>query len=193
MTELIMLSIYGSTALVDLGRFFSFLIYTQSVGPLGRGISQLQSRYLHTEQHRQNKRTRISMPRVRFEPTTPVFERAKTVHALHRAATVIGNWSCYRCLLFSTTTQERNRKINVSILSADHNKKQKQKNVLFFCSRYCNNMVSKHIFNNLYSYMFNFILVCANSERWSFDIDSLFIQYIVLISDQSERVSTNSE
>jgi hypothetical protein len=30
------------------------------------------------------------MPRVGFEPTTPVFQRAKTVHALDRAATVIG-------------------------------------------------------------------------------------------------------
>jgi hypothetical protein len=30
------------------------------------------------------------MPRVGFEPTTPVFERVKTVHVLDRAATVIG-------------------------------------------------------------------------------------------------------
>jgi hypothetical protein len=30
------------------------------------------------------------MIRVGFEPTTPVFERAKTVYALDRAATVIG-------------------------------------------------------------------------------------------------------
>jgi hypothetical protein len=30
------------------------------------------------------------MPRVGLEPTIPVFERAKTVHALDRAATVIG-------------------------------------------------------------------------------------------------------
>jgi hypothetical protein len=30
------------------------------------------------------------MPRTEFEPTTSVFERAKTVHALDRAATVIG-------------------------------------------------------------------------------------------------------
>jgi hypothetical protein len=29
------------------------------------------------------------MPQVRFEPTTPVFEREKTVHALDRAATVV--------------------------------------------------------------------------------------------------------
>jgi hypothetical protein len=29
------------------------------------------------------------MPRLGFEPTTPVFKRAKTVHALERAATVI--------------------------------------------------------------------------------------------------------
>jgi hypothetical protein len=30
------------------------------------------------------------MPQVKFEPTTPVFQRAKRVHALDRAATVIG-------------------------------------------------------------------------------------------------------
>jgi hypothetical protein len=30
------------------------------------------------------------MPHVGFEPTIPVFEWAKTVHALDRAATVIG-------------------------------------------------------------------------------------------------------
>jgi hypothetical protein len=33
------------------------------------------------------------MPRVEFEPTIPVFERAKTVHALDRAATVVGSFS----------------------------------------------------------------------------------------------------
>jgi hypothetical protein len=38
-------------------RIFSFLIYTQSVGLLGRGISPLQGRYLHTEQNKQNKST----------------------------------------------------------------------------------------------------------------------------------------
>jgi hypothetical protein len=31
------------------------------------------------------------MPRVGFEPMIPAFERAKTVYALDRAATVIGN------------------------------------------------------------------------------------------------------
>jgi hypothetical protein len=46
-------SIHGSTALVDLSRFFNFLIYTQStVGLLGRGISPSQGRYLYTEQHK---------------------------------------------------------------------------------------------------------------------------------------------
>jgi hypothetical protein len=38
----------------------------------------------------QNKRIYTSMPRVEFEPTTSVLERAKTVHALDRAATVMG-------------------------------------------------------------------------------------------------------
>jgi hypothetical protein len=37
-----------------------------------------------TEQHKQNKRTQTSMPLVEFEPTIPVFERVKTVHALDR-------------------------------------------------------------------------------------------------------------
>jgi hypothetical protein len=43
---------------------------------------------LRTTQTR-NKRTQASVPRVGFEPTVSVFERAKTVHALDRAATVI--------------------------------------------------------------------------------------------------------
>jgi hypothetical protein len=30
------------------------------------------------------------MPEAEFEPTVPMFERAKTVHALDRAATVTG-------------------------------------------------------------------------------------------------------
>jgi hypothetical protein len=38
----------------------------------------------------QNKRTQTYMPEVGFEPTIPAFERAKRVHALARAATVIG-------------------------------------------------------------------------------------------------------
>jgi hypothetical protein len=43
------LSIYGSTALVDLGRFFSLLIYTQTAEILGWGISPPQGHYLHTD------------------------------------------------------------------------------------------------------------------------------------------------
>jgi hypothetical protein len=39
-------------SLVDLGRIFCFLIYTQSEGLLGRGISPSQGRYLHTGQHK---------------------------------------------------------------------------------------------------------------------------------------------
>jgi hypothetical protein len=42
------------------------------------------------------------MHQVGFEPTTPVFERVKTVHALDCTATVIGKYGDYReqiCLL----------------------------------------------------------------------------------------------
>jgi hypothetical protein len=49
------ISIYGSTVLLlELGRNVSFLIYTQSVGLLGREISPSQGRYLHTEHHKHN-------------------------------------------------------------------------------------------------------------------------------------------
>jgi hypothetical protein len=41
----------------------------------------------HTHTHQ------ISLPEVVFEPMIPVFERTKTVHALDRAATVIGVWT----------------------------------------------------------------------------------------------------
>jgi hypothetical protein len=37
----------------------------------------------------QNKFTQTSMPLLGFEPTTTALERAKTIHALDRAATVI--------------------------------------------------------------------------------------------------------
>jgi hypothetical protein len=43
----------------------------------------------HRTTQTQNKRAQTSMSEVGFEATIPMFERAKTVHALHRAATVI--------------------------------------------------------------------------------------------------------
>jgi hypothetical protein len=84
------LSIHGFTALLYLCRFFIFLIYTQSVGLLERGISPSQGRYLHPEQHKYRINAQLSMSQMGFKPTIPVFEWAKTVHALDRAATVIG-------------------------------------------------------------------------------------------------------
>jgi hypothetical protein len=38
----------------------------------------------------QNKSKQTSMPLVGFEPTIPVFDRAKTVHVSDSATTVIG-------------------------------------------------------------------------------------------------------
>jgi hypothetical protein len=102
------ISIYVSTALVEIGRFFSFLIHTPLRGLLGRGIRRSQGRYLHTERHKQSKRTQTSMPRVELEPTIPVFEKAKTVHALDRAAIVIGVCSFYKLKNSSNTEQQRN-------------------------------------------------------------------------------------
>jgi hypothetical protein len=54
----------------------------------------------HLRTHRttqaQNKRTQTSMLWVGFEPTISAFKRAKTIHALARAATVIGSVLIYR-------------------------------------------------------------------------------------------------
>jgi hypothetical protein len=44
----------------------------------------------HRTTQTQNKRTQTSMSRVGFKPMIPVLEQAKTVHALDRVATVIG-------------------------------------------------------------------------------------------------------
>jgi hypothetical protein len=44
----------------------------------------------HRTAQTQNERTQSYMSRVGSEPTIPLFERAKTVHALDRAAAVIG-------------------------------------------------------------------------------------------------------
>jgi hypothetical protein len=70
--------------------FQFFNPYTPAVGLPGQGISPSQGRCSQTEQHKQNKRTQICMPRVGIKPKFPVFEPAKTVHALDHAANVIG-------------------------------------------------------------------------------------------------------
>jgi hypothetical protein len=44
----------------------------------------------HKAAEKQNKGTEISMPQVGFEPTIPVFQGAKRVHALDSAVNVIG-------------------------------------------------------------------------------------------------------
>jgi hypothetical protein len=76
---------------VEPSSLFSFLIsYTQSVGLLERGISPSQGLYLYTEQYKHRINAQTSMLRVGFEPMAPVFERAKTIHASYRSATVIG-------------------------------------------------------------------------------------------------------
>jgi hypothetical protein len=83
--------IYGSIALVDLDRYFSFL-FLYALGRTPWMGDQLVARPLHTQRTIQthNKRTQTSMHWVGFEPKITVFEGAKTVHASYRAATAIG-------------------------------------------------------------------------------------------------------
>jgi hypothetical protein len=69
--------------------FYNSLIYTVSRTPWA-GISSPQDRYLHRITQTQDKRRQIFMPRMGFEPSSPMLERAKTVHASDREANVIG-------------------------------------------------------------------------------------------------------
>jgi hypothetical protein len=76
--------------LLDIGHFFSFLIlYT--VGRTPWTTDQAVTRPLSAQRtaQTQNKCTQTPMLQVRIELTVPVFGRAKTVHALDRAATVV--------------------------------------------------------------------------------------------------------
>ena len=75
---------------VSMKRFvlLQFLNLRRSAGPHGRGISLTQVRYLHTNSI---NRRQTSIPWVKFEPTIPMFEWAKTRHASGYAATVIGD------------------------------------------------------------------------------------------------------
>jgi hypothetical protein len=78
------------TVLVGPCPLLSFLIlYAVGRTPLW-GISQTQSLYLHTRQHRRkiNEQHKTTTLRVGFEPTIQAFQRAKTVHALDREANV---------------------------------------------------------------------------------------------------------
>jgi hypothetical protein len=73
------------------GRFFSFLIlYTVGWAPWTGDQPVARPLFAHRTTQKQNKHTQTSISRVGFEPTIPVFELAKTVHALDRAATEIG-------------------------------------------------------------------------------------------------------
>jgi hypothetical protein len=73
---------------------FSFVIILQTVGLFGRVISPSHGFYLNKGQHKHRINTythQKSMPCVGFEPTISASERAKTVHALDRSATVTGS------------------------------------------------------------------------------------------------------
>jgi hypothetical protein len=77
--------------LLGLGSFSSFLIlYTVGRTAWTRDQPVAGPLPIHRTIQTQNKRTQTSVPRVGFKLTIPMFERARTLNALDRAATVIG-------------------------------------------------------------------------------------------------------
>jgi hypothetical protein len=90
------LYVWLHSPLLGLVRSFSFLIFTQSIRLLGRGISQPVARTLLAKRTAQTqKNSQTAMPQVGFEPKIPLFEHVKTVLALDIAATVIGVLACH--------------------------------------------------------------------------------------------------
>jgi hypothetical protein len=99
--------------------FSSVIIFTQTVGLLRRVISPLQGRYLNTGQHKHriNAYThQTTMPWVGFEPTIQASERAKTVHDLDRAATVI---SALKPIITCRIYYDRTRRYDYSLKLLD--------------------------------------------------------------------------
>jgi hypothetical protein len=86
------LTVYGSTALCWTLAVFSVSWSFYTVGRTPWKGDQPVARPLpaHRTIQTQNKSTQTFMSPVGFEPTIPASKRAKTVHALDRAATVIG-------------------------------------------------------------------------------------------------------
>jgi hypothetical protein len=71
--------------------FFNFVILYTVGRTLWTGDQPVVSSLpAHRTTQTQNKSTQISVPRVGFETTASVFEQAKTVHTLVRAAAVTG-------------------------------------------------------------------------------------------------------
>jgi hypothetical protein len=71
------------------------------------------------------------MLRVGFEPTTPVFERAKIFHALDRADTVIGKTDTYLGFLWFTSDTD-------TVYKADHD------SFIIYSIRCCNQRRAKN-------------------------------------------------
>jgi hypothetical protein len=87
---------------------FSFLIlYTVGRTPWTSDQPVARPLPKHRTTQTQNKCRQTLIPRAGFEPTIPVFERAKTFHVLDRAAPVIGYEVCTSLLLLYCRKESR--------------------------------------------------------------------------------------
>jgi hypothetical protein len=96
---------------------FSFLIVGHSVGLLGLGIGPVArpvSTHTTVQAHIKSRQT---MPLLGFEPTIPAFEKAKTVHALDRAATANGLSLIYIKIFCNGEWKLWNKQFRVTIAS----------------------------------------------------------------------------
>jgi hypothetical protein len=83
------LSIYDYSPSLSLGRFFYLLQSRQDSFHWGSACRKAAT-CTQDSTKTEDTHTQISMIRIGFKPTTPAFKRAKTLHSLNGAVTVIG-------------------------------------------------------------------------------------------------------
>jgi hypothetical protein len=106
-----------------LGAFSIFNLYTVGRTPRMGGQSAWRPLPTHRTTQTQNKRTQTSIPRVGFKPRIPVFDQAKTVHALDRSATVIGK--PFQFIVHKITVRQQ-QCLELLTLSLNHNERLKE-------------------------------------------------------------------
>jgi hypothetical protein len=88
------------------GAFFQFLNPIYNVYDFLDGGSARLKAATCTQDNIKTEQTETSMPRVGPEPMNPVLERARTVHALDRAAVVIGTFFSYSRIITASLFRE---------------------------------------------------------------------------------------
>jgi hypothetical protein len=166
--------------------------FLQMVGLLGQVISSSQGLYVNTEQHKHRINTytyQISIPCVGLKPTIPASERAKTVHALDRSATVTGS----RHLQNNVFTRASHRTLSRAsrILSTPLHSMSSRFSLTLF-SHICLGLQSHLFFSDCTSKMlYQFVIPPMHAEHPA-NLISFHFQILILLEKKFKLCSSSS-